>query len=124
MSVETIAPTATYDNRTAFAEELIHGVLTNADEIDGHIRGLAQNWDFDRIAPPSGYPWIVIQGEADLHRLLASVPEISLLLDAGQTRLWLSVQAHEGPSPTTNGGEELRWTISPRTEASRSTKRS
>lgn len=24
-----------------------------------------------------------------------------LLLDAGQTRLWLSVQAHEGPSPTT-----------------------
>ncbi|QQP94924.1 alpha/beta hydrolase [Lysobacter enzymogenes] len=25
----------------------------------------AGRWDFDRIAPPSGYPWIVIQGEAD-----------------------------------------------------------
>ncbi|AKC82374.1 antitermination protein NusB [Verrucomicrobia bacterium IMCC26134] len=34
----------------AFGEELIHGVITNVDEIDGRIRGLAQNWDFDRIA--------------------------------------------------------------------------
>lgn len=34
----------------AFAEELIHGVLTNVDEIDGHIRTLAHNWEFDRIA--------------------------------------------------------------------------
>jgi N utilization substance protein B len=34
----------------AFGEELIHGVITHAAEIDGHIRGLAQNWDFDRIA--------------------------------------------------------------------------
>lgn len=25
----------------------------------------AGRWDFDRIAPPSGYPWLVIQGEAD-----------------------------------------------------------
>ena len=25
----------------------------------------AGRWDFDRIAPPAGYPWIVIQGEAD-----------------------------------------------------------
>ncbi len=34
----------------AFAEELIHGVLTHVDEIDGHIRALAHNWEFDRIA--------------------------------------------------------------------------
>jgi len=34
----------------AFGEELIHGVIENCDEIDGRIRGLAQNWDFDRIA--------------------------------------------------------------------------
>lgn len=34
----------------AFGEELIHGVITNVDEIDGRIRGLAHNWDFDRIA--------------------------------------------------------------------------
>jgi len=34
----------------AFGEELIHGVINNCDEIDGRIRGLAQNWDFDRIA--------------------------------------------------------------------------
>ncbi|MDP2138084.1 MAG: transcription antitermination factor NusB [Candidatus Didemnitutus sp.] len=34
----------------AFAEELIHGVLANQEEIDGHIRGLAHNWEFERIA--------------------------------------------------------------------------
>jgi transcription antitermination protein NusB len=34
----------------AFGEELIHGVIAKIDEIDGRIRGLAQNWDFDRIA--------------------------------------------------------------------------
>jgi N utilization substance protein B len=34
----------------AFGEELIHGVIENCDEIDGRIRGLAQNWDFERIA--------------------------------------------------------------------------
>ena len=34
----------------AFAEELIHGTLAHAAEIDGHIRSLAQNWEFDRIA--------------------------------------------------------------------------
>lgn len=34
----------------AFGEELIHGVLDNLDEIDGHIRSLAHNWEFDRIA--------------------------------------------------------------------------
>jgi N utilization substance protein B len=34
----------------AFADELIHGVLTHIDEIDGHIRTLAHNWEFDRIA--------------------------------------------------------------------------
>jgi N utilization substance protein B len=34
----------------AFGEELIHGVIEHIDEIDGRIRGLAHNWDFDRIA--------------------------------------------------------------------------
>jgi N utilization substance protein B len=34
----------------AFGEELIHGVIGNADEIDASIRELAQNWEFDRIA--------------------------------------------------------------------------
>lgn len=34
----------------AFAEELIDGVLKHVDEIDGHIRTLAHNWEFDRIA--------------------------------------------------------------------------
>ncbi len=34
----------------AFGEELIQGTIEHAAEIDGHIRGLAQNWEFDRIA--------------------------------------------------------------------------
>jgi N utilization substance protein B len=34
----------------AFGEELIHGSIEHISEIDGHIRGLAQNWDFERIA--------------------------------------------------------------------------
>lgn len=34
----------------AFGEELIHGAITHVDEIDGRIRGLAHNWDFERIA--------------------------------------------------------------------------
>ena len=34
----------------AFGEELIHGVIEHHEEIDGRIRGLAQNWDFERIA--------------------------------------------------------------------------
>lgn len=34
----------------AFAEELIHGVIGKQEEIDGHIRTLAHNWEFDRIA--------------------------------------------------------------------------
>ncbi|MCU0792116.1 MAG: transcription antitermination factor NusB [Opitutaceae bacterium] len=34
----------------AFGEEIIHGVIENCDEIDGRIRALAQNWDFERIA--------------------------------------------------------------------------
>lgn len=34
----------------AFAEELIHGVIDHSEEIDGYIRGLAHNWEFDRIA--------------------------------------------------------------------------
>jgi N utilization substance protein B len=34
----------------AFADELIAGVIAHCDEIDGHIRTLAHNWEFDRIA--------------------------------------------------------------------------
>jgi N utilization substance protein B len=34
----------------AFTEELIHGTIEHVDELDGHIRGLAHNWEFDRIA--------------------------------------------------------------------------
>ncbi len=34
----------------AFAEELIHGALEHVDEIDGHIKSLAHNWEFDRVA--------------------------------------------------------------------------
>jgi N utilization substance protein B len=34
----------------SFGEELIHGTIDNISEIDGHIRGMAHNWDFDRIA--------------------------------------------------------------------------
>jgi N utilization substance protein B len=34
----------------AFGEELIQGVLQHLEEIDGHIRTLAHNWEFDRIA--------------------------------------------------------------------------
>jgi len=34
----------------AFAEELIAGVLANIAEVDGYIRTLAHNWEFDRIA--------------------------------------------------------------------------
>jgi len=34
----------------AFAEELIHGAIDHQAEVDGHIRTLAHNWEFDRIA--------------------------------------------------------------------------
>ena len=34
----------------AFGEELIHGVIAHVGEIDAHIKKLAQNWDFARIA--------------------------------------------------------------------------
>ena len=34
----------------AFGEELIHGVIEHSADIDGKIKALAQNWDFDRIA--------------------------------------------------------------------------
>ena len=34
----------------AFGEELIHGAIAHAGEIDDHIKGLAQNWEFSRIA--------------------------------------------------------------------------
>ena len=34
----------------SFGEELIHGAIEHMAEIDGHIRTLAHNWEFDRIA--------------------------------------------------------------------------
>ncbi len=34
----------------AFGEELIHGVIENIADLDVRIKGLAHNWDFDRIA--------------------------------------------------------------------------
>lgn len=34
----------------AYAEEIIQGVILNQAEIDAIIKGLAQNWDFARIA--------------------------------------------------------------------------
>jgi N utilization substance protein B len=34
----------------AFGEELIQGVILNCEAIDARIKGLAHNWDFDRIA--------------------------------------------------------------------------
>jgi N utilization substance protein B len=34
----------------AFGEELIHGVIANIADIDARIKGLAHNWEFDRIA--------------------------------------------------------------------------
>ena len=34
----------------AFAEELIHGAIEHVAELDGHIKTLAHNWEFDRIA--------------------------------------------------------------------------
>ena len=34
----------------AFGEELIQGVIEHVGEIDAHIKSLAHNWEFDRIA--------------------------------------------------------------------------
>ncbi len=34
----------------SFGEELIHGVIENIADIDARIKGLAHNWDFERIA--------------------------------------------------------------------------
>jgi N utilization substance protein B len=34
----------------AFAEELIHGAIEHVEEIDAHIKSLAHNWEFDRVA--------------------------------------------------------------------------
>lgn len=34
----------------AFGEELIHGVIEHIADLDARIKGLAHNWDFDRIA--------------------------------------------------------------------------
>jgi N utilization substance protein B len=34
----------------AFGEEVIHGVIEHAAEIDAQIKSLAHNWEFERIA--------------------------------------------------------------------------
>jgi N utilization substance protein B len=34
----------------AFGEELIHGVIEHLADIDSRIKGLAHNWEFERIA--------------------------------------------------------------------------
>ena len=34
----------------AFGEELIHGVIEHCAELDSRIKGLAHNWEFERIA--------------------------------------------------------------------------
>jgi N utilization substance protein B len=34
----------------AFGDELIQGTIANLPEIDGRIKALAHNWEFDRIA--------------------------------------------------------------------------
>ncbi|MFI5355714.1 MAG: transcription antitermination factor NusB [Opitutales bacterium] len=34
----------------AFGEELMHGVIDHSEEIDARIKGLAHNWEFERIA--------------------------------------------------------------------------
>ena len=34
----------------SFGEELIHGVIEHVADIDARIKGLAQNWEFERIA--------------------------------------------------------------------------
>lgn len=34
----------------AFAEELIHGAIEHMEELDSHIKALAHNWEFDRVA--------------------------------------------------------------------------
>ena len=34
----------------AFAEELIHGAIEHVAELDGHIKALAHNWEFERVA--------------------------------------------------------------------------
>ena len=34
----------------AFGEELIHGVIEHIADLDSHIKGLAHNWEFERIA--------------------------------------------------------------------------
>jgi len=34
----------------AFAEELIHGTIEHVVELDGHIKSLAHNWEFERVA--------------------------------------------------------------------------
>jgi N utilization substance protein B len=34
----------------AYGEEVIHGVIEHVEDLDARIKGLAHNWEFDRIA--------------------------------------------------------------------------
>lgn len=34
----------------AFGEELIHGAIEHVAELDSHIKALAHNWEFERVA--------------------------------------------------------------------------
>ena len=34
----------------AFGEELIHGTIEHVEELDSHIKALAHNWEFERVA--------------------------------------------------------------------------
>jgi N utilization substance protein B len=34
----------------SFGEEVIHGAIEHIGEVDAHIKALAHNWEFDRIA--------------------------------------------------------------------------
>lgn len=34
----------------SYGEEIIHGVIEHIDDLDSRIKGLAHNWEFDRIA--------------------------------------------------------------------------
>ena len=57
LKAESLHPIGAFKIRGAFnallgldETERRRGVIAHSAEIDGHIRGLAQNWDFDRVA--------------------------------------------------------------------------
>lgn len=50
MFFEQLATTEKPREHYYYAEELISGAITQQAEVDGRIRQLAHNWEFDRIA--------------------------------------------------------------------------